>query len=342
MIDLTPLEVRKKKGDFRKGMRGYEPQAVDDFLDLVADRLEQLVRENSAMNDQFARLENQVNDYRERERALTEALVTAQEMREEMRKQIEKEVELKRREAEADADSIRAEAEQIRQREHESIRRLRARQAQFILSYRAFLERELAELSVMAESLELNRNAPASAQTRKQRNRPGTASQVEKPQKQRESQRPTAAEPQPMPLPVAIPEPPTARQTQTPWGREGGPTAIEQDLPFAPPSAPEPTSSLDTSFDEMLDSLPAFAGDAHVTQIDEPNQAPVDPLVDADEEAELLADVRSEFDELVAEDLPPLPEQEAELLDLVDDVADDEDEDGWMSTLLEGKGDKRS
>jgi cell division initiation protein len=331
MIDLTPLEVRKKKGDFRKGMRGYEPQAVDDFLDLVADRLEQLVRENSAMNDQFARLENQVNDYRERERALTEALVTAQEMREEMRKQIEKEVELTRREAEADAESIRAEAEQIRHREHESIRRLRARQAQFILSYRAFLERELAELSVMAESLELNRNAPASAQTRKQR-KPGTSAQVEKPQK-RDPQRPAPAEPQPMPLPVAIPEPPTATETQTPWEREGSP-AVD--------STPEPPASLDRSFDEMLGSLPAFAGDAHVTQISEPDTAPVEPSVDADEEAELLADVRSEFDELVADDLPPLPEPEDELLDLVDDVADDEDEDGWMSTLLEGKGDKRS
>ena len=333
MIDLTPLEVRKKKGDFRKGMRGYEPQAVDDFLDLVADRLEQLVRDNSAMHEQFARLENQVNDYRERERALTEALVTAQEMREEMRKQIEKEVELTRREAEADAESIRAEAEQIRHREHESIRRLRARQAQFILSYRAFLERELAELSVMAESLELNRNAPANAQTRKQRNRPDTSSQVEKSQK-REPQRQTPAEPQPMPLPVAIPEPPKASKTQTPWEREGGPAAVE--------SPPEPASSLDRSFDEMLDTLPAFAGDAHVTQIDEPNTAPLEPQIDADEEAESLADVRSEFDELVADDLPPLPEHEAELLDLVDDVADDEDEDGWMSTLLEGKGDKRS
>ena len=40
MIDLTPLEVRKKKGDFRRGLRGYDPPQVDDFLDIVADRLE--------------------------------------------------------------------------------------------------------------------------------------------------------------------------------------------------------------------------------------------------------------------------------------------------------------
>ena len=27
MIDLTPLDVRKKKGDFRKGLRGYDTTA---------------------------------------------------------------------------------------------------------------------------------------------------------------------------------------------------------------------------------------------------------------------------------------------------------------------------
>ena len=32
MIDLTPLDVRKKRGDFRKMLRGYDPQEVDSFL----------------------------------------------------------------------------------------------------------------------------------------------------------------------------------------------------------------------------------------------------------------------------------------------------------------------
>jgi hypothetical protein len=64
----------------------------------------------------------------------------------------------------------------------------------------------------------------------------------------------------------------------------------------------------------------------------------------ADQEAKELADVRAQFDTVAAEDdlplLPPEPMPDAhDMLELVDDVADDEDEDGWMSTLLEGKGD---
>ncbi len=160
MIDLSPLEVRKKKGDFRRQMRGYDPAQVDDFLDLVADRLEQAVRDGIANVERVAVLEVQVGDFRERERALTEALVTAQEMREEIRKQVAKEADLSRREAEQAAENIRSTAVLVRQREEEAIRRLRARQMQLVQSYRSFLERELAELSIMAETLEVNRSRP--------------------------------------------------------------------------------------------------------------------------------------------------------------------------------------
>jgi cell division initiation protein len=155
MIDLTPLEVRKKKGDFVRVMRGYDAAQVDDFLDLVAERLDVVVRENVRMMERLTRLESQVADFRERERALTDALVTAQEVREEVRRQAEKDSELVLREAEADAERIRLEAMRSREWEEESLRRLRARRSLLVESYRRFLERELAELAVVEETLEL-------------------------------------------------------------------------------------------------------------------------------------------------------------------------------------------
>jgi cell division initiation protein len=154
MIDLTPLEVRQKKGDFRRGMRGYEASLVDDFLDLVADRMEQLVRENHQLTERLARVEEQVRETRDRERALTEALVTAQEMREEMRQQAMRDAETARRDAEAQAARIMAEAARAVEREAENLRRLQLRQRQVVASYRSFLERELTELRIEAEALE--------------------------------------------------------------------------------------------------------------------------------------------------------------------------------------------
>ena len=161
MIDLTPIDVRKKKGDFRRAVRGYDTDLVDDFLDLVAERLEELVKQNMSLSDRLGRLEEQVGEYRQRDRALTEALVTAQEVREEVRRQAEKDAQLVHREAEADATKIRADAAAAVEREEEQLRRLRARRLHMIQSFRAFLERELNELGVTQEALEIDEAEPA-------------------------------------------------------------------------------------------------------------------------------------------------------------------------------------
>ena len=60
MIDLTPLDVRKKRGDFKKMLRGYDPQEVDTFLELVAERLEVLVKEGLALKERTDLLTEQV------------------------------------------------------------------------------------------------------------------------------------------------------------------------------------------------------------------------------------------------------------------------------------------
>src|SRR5512141_749917 len=153
MIDLTPLEVRKKKGDFRRALRGYEPELVDDFLDMVADRLEELVRDNMALNERVARLEELVTDYREREMALTEALVSAQEFREDQLNHASREAALRLREAEPAAQSIREAALRDRDKEEAALRRVRARRVQLVESFRAFLEREMHQIEVESAAL---------------------------------------------------------------------------------------------------------------------------------------------------------------------------------------------
>jgi cell division initiation protein len=155
MIDLTPLEVRKKKGDFKRALRGYDGALVDDFLDLVADRLEGVVRQKLDLEERVRTLEQRLREFTDREKGLTDALVSAQEMREDTRQQMAREVELMRREAEAEAERIRQAAHRDREREEDTLRRLRARQRQLVASYRAFLEREIGELDVIHETLEL-------------------------------------------------------------------------------------------------------------------------------------------------------------------------------------------
>src|ERR1041384_5204800 len=66
---LTPLDVRKQ--EFHKSLRGYDTVGVEDFRVRVADALERAIRE--------------------RQRAMNEALVAAQQLRQDTRAAAERE-----------------------------------------------------------------------------------------------------------------------------------------------------------------------------------------------------------------------------------------------------------
>ncbi|HEX8831057.1 MAG TPA: DivIVA domain-containing protein [Longimicrobium sp.] len=146
MIDLTPLDVRKKKGDFRRVMRGYDPEAVDNFLDEVVARMEELVRDNQSLNQRVGQMTDAIADYRERERAMNEALVSAQQLREGMREQAQREADLVLREARGEGERIVADAKRQVTFALEALRRVQAQRVRFLRLFRALVERQLSEL----------------------------------------------------------------------------------------------------------------------------------------------------------------------------------------------------
>lgn len=148
MIDLTPLDVRKKKGDFRRAVRGYDTELVDDFLDMVAERLEELVKQNVALSERSEHLQEQVASFREREKALNEALVTAQQLRSEAQVQADREADLMRREAQSQADRIIEEGQRSYREIARDIEALHTRRRQFVRAFGTLLERYLSELEV--------------------------------------------------------------------------------------------------------------------------------------------------------------------------------------------------
>ena len=101
---LTPLDVRKQ--EFRRSLRGYEPVGVEDFRARVADELERILREKAVLEERVAALGEQLRVYRDRERAMNEALVAAQQLREETRAGAAREAQVIVREAQAEAQRI--------------------------------------------------------------------------------------------------------------------------------------------------------------------------------------------------------------------------------------------
>jgi cell division initiation protein len=117
MIDLTPLDVRKKRGDFKRGLRGYDTVEVDTFMELVAERMEELVREKLALEEKVELLDGQVQSQAGREKAVNDALVTAQQLREDIQGQARREADAviddARRMAESTVNNAQAEANAI-------------------------------------------------------------------------------------------------------------------------------------------------------------------------------------------------------------------------------------
>lgn len=148
MIDLTPLDVRKKRGDFRKVLRGYDADEVDSFIEMVAERLEELVKENLKLAERVERLQDQVSQQENREQAVREALVTAQELRRDMRLQARREAELLRREAEGEIEKIIGEAERQLSERQEALAEMERMRLRFLKSFRALLEREMDAVEV--------------------------------------------------------------------------------------------------------------------------------------------------------------------------------------------------
>jgi DivIVA domain-containing protein len=153
MIDLTPLDVRKKGGDLPRVLRGYSPEAVDDFLELVAERLEDLVRENATLREKSSQLTEQLSTYREREHALNDALITAQELREELRSQSTREAEMALREARSEAERLLADAHRQVETAQEAARRFHGARVRYVRGFRAFVERQLEEIEAEEERL---------------------------------------------------------------------------------------------------------------------------------------------------------------------------------------------
>jgi DivIVA domain-containing protein len=144
---LTPLDVRTQ--EFVGALRGYERAQVDHFKLQVAEELERLTRDRMQAEERLRSAQEQLKVFRERERAMNDALVAAQQLREDSREQAEREAELVLKEAQAEARRIIAQAQQdevsVRARADSAARQFTA----YVAGFRSLLQRQLTELDVL-------------------------------------------------------------------------------------------------------------------------------------------------------------------------------------------------
>ena len=141
---LTALDARRY--DFGNALRGYDRARVDQFRDQVAEELERLSRSNQELEAKARNFHEQLRAFRERDKALNDALISAQQLRGEIREQAQREAQLIIREAQGEAerslDVLRAE---IRRAEDE-LQQLWRNRRSYIQQLRNLMERQIHDL----------------------------------------------------------------------------------------------------------------------------------------------------------------------------------------------------
>ncbi len=101
---LTPLDIHNK--EFKKGLRGYDVNDVDEFLDEIIRDFESLYKENLELKEQLMKQQDDIDRYKTIEDTLQSTMVLAQKTAEEAIINSEKEAELLIAEARQKAEGI--------------------------------------------------------------------------------------------------------------------------------------------------------------------------------------------------------------------------------------------
>jgi len=108
MTNLTPLEIQKQL--FARKFKGFDPNEVRAYLQLVAEEIEILLLSVDRLTRENAMLRDDLEDHNQRERILKDTLLSAKKVSEEVKSNARKEAELIVKDAELLSDRLVSQA----------------------------------------------------------------------------------------------------------------------------------------------------------------------------------------------------------------------------------------
>ena len=143
-MEMLPNDVRQHR--FRKGVRGFDTDEVDQFLEHVATVLEDALEARQKAEEVADRMEGEIARFRDQEGALKKAVLTVERAMESAKASGMQEVESIKRNADVKAREIIQEAEHERRRMEEDMKFLKESRQGMIEQIRAFCKAQLATL----------------------------------------------------------------------------------------------------------------------------------------------------------------------------------------------------
>jgi cell division initiation protein len=141
---IAPIDIAHKA--FHRKMMGFDPDEVMDFLRLVSEEMETLIRERNSMREQMREKEMQIAEYRERDELLKSTITTATRMSEKIQVDAERESKLILHDANQKAEMIVRESRDSLKRIYSEINELKKVRMQFENNLKALIHSHLTML----------------------------------------------------------------------------------------------------------------------------------------------------------------------------------------------------
>lgn len=143
---ITPIEIQQHQ--FKSRLFGYDTAAVDHFLEMLADELERLHKQNNELKESLARTRTALEQMRDREKALQETLMTAQQVTEELKENARKEAAIAVAEAHLEGEQVIKDASDRRLQLINEIQDLKRQKISFESGLRSMIEGHLKLLEM--------------------------------------------------------------------------------------------------------------------------------------------------------------------------------------------------
>ncbi len=149
---ISPIDIQQKQ--FKSRPFGYEKAGVDQFLEILADELERLIRKNQDLQEELSRAHATLTEMRGREETLKETLVTTQRVTDELKTAARREVDVMMAEAEIKSERLMHNAEERRQQLIDEIQEIKRQKIDFEVSLRGLLEKHIRMLDLNTVAIE--------------------------------------------------------------------------------------------------------------------------------------------------------------------------------------------
>lgn len=171
-MKITPIEIQQHQ--FKTRMLGYDSSAVDQFLEMIADELERLHKQNHELKETLARTRTVLDQMKDREQALQQTLMTAQQVTEELKSSARREADVVMVDARMQGEQIMRGAEERRLQLIREIQEIKRQKISFESSLRALIDGHLKLLDMETFTIEENDDVAALLETQLSLEAPGT------------------------------------------------------------------------------------------------------------------------------------------------------------------------